>query len=151
MPKGRESMAPNCYLNFIHFEPRRYHGLRTERCTRQLLRLPSQLVPHDLVRATRPHETDGAALPRQYLAWGAGPRAAQSLILGAKARALLHHRFAVSAADLRAMAGPVLRHRMFTNFNADAEGITTDDIVKWLLENVHEPGEKDYASADLQK
>jgi MoxR-like ATPase len=105
----------------------------------------------DLVRATRPHETDGAELPKQYLAWGAGPRAAQALILGAKARALLHHRFAVSAADVRAMAGPVLRHRMFTNFNADAEGITTDDVVKWLLEKVHEPGEKDYASADRQK
>ena len=105
----------------------------------------------DLVRATRPHEPDAGELPKQYLAWGAGPRAAQALILGAKARALLHHRFAVAAADIRAMAGPVLRHRMFTNFNADAEGITTDDIVNWLIEHVHEPSEQDYDSAEKPK
>jgi len=101
----------------------------------------------DLVRATRPHESDGGEMPKNYLAWGAGPRAAQALILGAKARALIHQRFAVSAKDIRAMAGPVLRHRMFTNFNADAEGITPEHVVDWLLEHVQEPSEEDYAAA----
>ena len=70
---------------------------------------------------------------------GAGPRAAQYLILGAKARAIIHGRFAVSADDIRAMAHPVLRHRIFTNFNADAEGVDVNDIVAKILQTVGEP------------
>jgi MoxR-like ATPase len=101
----------------------------------------------DLVRASRPHEPEAGQSPKDYLAWGAGPRASQALILGAKARAILHHRYAVAAKDVRAMAGPVLRHRMFTNFNADAEGKTPDDVIHWLLENVKEPGEAEYPAA----
>jgi len=101
----------------------------------------------DLVRATRPNSKDAGEFARNYLAWGAGPRAAQALILGAKARALLHHRYAVAAKDVRALAGPVLRHRLFTNFNADAEGKTPNDVIQWLLENVHEPSEADYAAS----
>ncbi len=93
----------------------------------------------DLVRATRPREPQALAFIRDWLAWGAGPRAAQYLILGAKARAVLHGRLAVAAADIRALARPVLRHRIFTNFNADAEGIDVDHVLEKLLSAVPEP------------
>ncbi|MBN2025093.1 MAG: MoxR family ATPase [Pirellulales bacterium] len=93
----------------------------------------------DLARATRPKEPDSPTFVKDWLAWGAGPRAAQNLILGAKARAVLHGRFAVSAEDVRAMTHPVLRHRIFTNFNADAEGIDVDHVVGKILETVEEP------------
>jgi MoxR-like ATPase len=69
---------------------------------------------------------------KQYVSWGAGPRASQYLILGAKARAILHGRPYVSIEDVQAVAAPVLRHRILTNFNAEAEGIRPDDIVKKL-------------------
>jgi MoxR-like ATPase len=68
----------------------------------------------------------------QYVSWGAGPRASQYLILGAKARAMLHGRAYVSTEDVRAVAPPVLRHRIITNFNAEAEGITTDKVIARL-------------------
>jgi MoxR-like ATPase len=93
----------------------------------------------DLARATRPKETGAPAFVQNWLAWGAGPRAAQNLILGAKARAILHGRFAVSADDIRHLAYPVLRHRIFTNFNADAEGVDVDQIIGRILETVSEP------------
>jgi len=93
----------------------------------------------DLARATRPKEPDSPQFVKDWLAWGAGPRAAQNLILGAKARAILGGRFAVSADDVRAMAPPVLRHRIFTNFNADAEGIDAEEIIRRLLDSVAEP------------
>ncbi|HIQ21556.1 MAG TPA: MoxR family ATPase, partial [Planctomycetes bacterium] len=93
----------------------------------------------DLVRATRPKEPASPEFVRDWLAWGAGPRAAQNLILTAKARAILHGRFAVTARDIRAMAAPVLRHRIFTNFNADAEGVDADQVIQKLLETVPEP------------
>jgi MoxR-like ATPase len=69
---------------------------------------------------------------KQYVSWGAGPRASQYLILGAKARAVLHGRPYVSIEDVQAVAAPVLRHRVLLNFNAEAEGICSDDIVKKL-------------------
>jgi MoxR-like ATPase len=94
----------------------------------------------DLVRATRPKEPDAPPFVRKWLAWGAGPRAAQYLVLGAKARAALHGRFAAGAADVRAVAHPVLRHRLFTNFNADAEGVDVEQILDKLLQTVPEPG-----------
>ncbi|MGA7698142.1 MAG: MoxR family ATPase [Thermoguttaceae bacterium] len=98
----------------------------------------------DLARATRPKESASPDFVKNWLAWGAGPRAAQYMILGAKARAILHGRFAVEADDVRAMAYPVLRHRLFTNFNADAEGIDVDQMIGKLLESVPEAsyGEK---------
>jgi MoxR-like ATPase len=71
---------------------------------------------------------------KEYVSWGAGPRASQYLILGAKARSLLHGRAYVSTEDVRAVAPPVLRHRIITNFNAEAEGVTTDEIVRRLAE-----------------
>jgi MoxR-like ATPase len=93
----------------------------------------------DLARATRPNESGSPDFVKQWLAWGAGPRAAQYLILGAKARAMLHGRSTVHASDVRAMAKPVLRHRLFTNFNADAEGVGTDQVIEKLVQTIPEP------------
>jgi len=100
-----------------------------------------------LVRASRPREGDVPKFITEWLSWGAGPRAAQYLIVGAKARTILDGRYNVTCEDVRAMAKPVFRHRLFTNFNADAEGITPDRIVDELLKIVPEPSSKDYAAA----
>ncbi len=85
-------------------------------------------------RLTRREKDDVPEFVRQYVAWGAGPRASQYLVLAAKARAILHGRYHVSAEDIRAMAPPVLRHRIITNFNAEAEGVRPDQIIQWLIE-----------------
>src|SRR5436309_10089765 len=80
---------------------------------------------------------------RDYVTWGAGPRASQFLILAAKARAVLHGRYYVSCEDVRSVAAPVLRHRIITNFNAEAEGIKPDDIVRRLIDIIpRDPSEK---------
>jgi MoxR-like ATPase len=85
---------------------------------------------------------------RDYVTWGAGPRASQYLILAAKARAVLHGRYYVSCEDVRAVAHPVLRHRIITNFNAEAEGIKPDDIIQRLIDLIpRDPHEKSVASA----
>ena len=85
---------------------------------------------------------------RDYVTWGAGPRASQFLILAAKARAVLHGRYYVSCEDVRAVAPPVLRHRIITNFNAEAEGIKPDDIVRKLIDIIpRDPNEKVEATA----
>jgi MoxR-like ATPase len=91
-----------------------------------------------LVRATRVLEAAGDVpdIVRDYISWGAGPRACQYLILGGKVRAVLHGRYHVSGEDIRAVAKPVLRHRLVTNFNADAEGYDPDRIIDKLLEIV---------------
>ncbi|MBI3722854.1 AAA family ATPase [bacterium] len=91
----------------------------------------------DLVRKTRVRER-GEKLPdfvRKYVSWGAGPRACQQLVLGGKARAVLQGRFHVSCEDIRAVAKPVMRHRVITNFTAEAEGVTVDDVVEKLLQD----------------
>jgi MoxR-like ATPase len=93
----------------------------------------------DLARATRPKESSSPDFVKNWLAWGAGPRAAQYMILGAKARAIIHGRFAVSAEDVRTIAYPVLRHRLFTNFNADAEGVDVNQVIEKILATVAEP------------
>jgi MoxR-like ATPase len=87
-----------------------------------------------LVRQTRVRENAAPDFAREQLAWGAGPRAVQFLILGAKARALLQGRAHVALEDIQALAKPVLRHRLVVNFAAESEGITTDDIVDRLIE-----------------
>jgi MoxR-like ATPase len=87
-------------------------------------------------KPSRTAKTAGPELPdfvREYVTWGAGPRASQFLVLAAKARAVLHGRYYVSCEDIRAVAHPVLRHRIITNFNAEAEGIKPDDIVTRLI------------------
>jgi MoxR-like ATPase len=87
--------------------------------------------------------TDVPEFIKDYVTWGAGPRASQYLVLGAKARAVLHGRYYVSCEDIRAVAGPVLRHRIITNFNAEAEGIKPDQIVKRLSDMIpRDPAEK---------
>ncbi|HEY0544174.1 MAG TPA: MoxR family ATPase [Pyrinomonadaceae bacterium] len=86
-----------------------------------------------LVRATRPGRSEAIPFVNENVRWGAGPRAGQSLILGAKARALFDGRFAVGFDDVRAMAYPVLRHRILPNFRAEAEGISSETIIAQLL------------------
>jgi MoxR-like ATPase len=98
----------------------------------------------NLVRATRPGMPDAPQFINEWLTWGAGPRAAQYLILGAKSRALFAGRLNVTCDDIRKIAAPVMRHRLFTNFNADAEGITTEKIIDRLLATVPEPTPEDY-------
>ena len=83
-------------------------------------------------RLTRREKGDVPDFIKQYVSWGAGPRASQFLILGAKARAMLKGRAYVSTEDIRAVAAPVLRHRIVTNFNAEAEGVTADEIIRRL-------------------
>ncbi len=92
-----------------------------------------------LARATRPDSPGATDLVKRYVRWGAGPRAGQALILGAKAHALLAGRFAVSPADIRRIARPVLRHRELPNFAAEAEGITAERLVEDVLERVEPP------------
>jgi MoxR-like ATPase len=92
-----------------------------------------------LVRATRPTEASSPDEIRRWVRWGAGPRAGQSLILAAKARALLEGRVHVSPADVRRLAAPVLRHRVLLNFHAEADGTTTDDVVDLLLDRIRAP------------
>ncbi len=101
-----------------------------------------------LVRQTR---VGGAGTPeyvQDMLAWGAGPRAVQHLILGGKARALLHGRTHVSTDDIQALAKPVLRHRMVINFAAESEGVSTDDIIDRLLTNT--PTKEDELTRDAR-
>jgi MoxR-like ATPase len=87
----------------------------------------------DLVRTTRPKSKSAPEAIRKWVAFGASVRAAQYLILGGKARALTAGRYHVSFEDVRALAHPVLRHRILTNFHAESEGVTTDSIVDDLL------------------
>ncbi|MBK6898914.1 MAG: MoxR family ATPase [bacterium] len=89
-----------------------------------------------LARATRPDTPEAAAVAREFLAWGAGPRAGQALLLGAKARALLAGRPTAALEDVRALAHPVLRHRLVANFHAEAEGVAKDRIIDRLLDEV---------------
>jgi len=87
-------------------------------------------------RLTRREKGPVPSYIEDYVSWGAGPRASQFLILGAKARAVLHGRYFVNSDDIRAVAFPVLRHRIMTNFNAEAEGVKPDDIIQRLIETI---------------
>jgi MoxR-like ATPase len=89
-----------------------------------------------LTRLTRLTTGEAPDWIKEWLQWGAGPRASQNLVLGAKAHALLQGRFYVAAEDVRAVAKPVLRHRLITSFAAEADGVTTDKVVERLLEQV---------------
>ncbi len=86
-----------------------------------------------IVRLTRPDEDDASSEVREFVTWGAGPRATQHLVLAAKARAILDGRPAVDLADVRALAQPVLRHRIVTNFHAEARKVTADDLVAAIV------------------
>ena len=92
-----------------------------------------------LVRATRPGDESAPEFVRQLVDWGAGPRAGQFLLAGGKAMAAMAGRPSVSMEDIRRVANPVLRHRISTNFQAQAEGMTTDDLISRLIKEVPEP------------
>jgi len=93
-----------------------------------------------LARATRPGDPSSSPEIRRWLSWGAGPRACQSLLLGAKARALLDGRPSVSFDDVRTVAKPVLRHRLVASFTAESEGVSTDQVIDRILANLPEAG-----------
>jgi MoxR-like ATPase len=86
--------------------------------------------------ASRPGRDGVPDFVNQWISWGAGTRASQNLVLGAKTRALLHNRTHVTADDIRAMALPVLRHRILVNYKAEAEGVTVEKVIQRLLEHV---------------
>ncbi|MBI3882540.1 MAG: AAA family ATPase, partial [Verrucomicrobia bacterium] len=86
--------------------------------------------------ATHPKTDTAVPIASQYLRFGSSPRGAQCLVLGAKVRALTQGRFNVSFEDIHAVAAPALRHRLILNFEAEAEGITTDHVVTQVLKDV---------------
>jgi MoxR-like ATPase len=89
-----------------------------------------------LAQRSRPQNTDASQYVKDYVEWGAGPRASQYLILGAKARTILQGRYAVSIEDIQALAPSVLRHRIVPNFKAQGEGLSSGDIIKRLLTDI---------------
>ena len=119
--------------------------LEFQRLVRRIPAAPD-VIRHalDLVRATRPTEDDSPEFIKRMLTWGAGPRAVQSLILGGKALAALRGRYHLSTDDVRDLARPVLRHRIVTNYSAEAEGYSRDRVIDELLEAIR-PNETDVA------
>lgn len=101
-----------------------------------------------LVRQTRVSEGNVPELVEKNLAWGAGPRAVQYLIVGAKARALMNHRSHVTVEDIQALAKPVLRHRIVVNFAAESDGVSSDDIIDSLVETT--PSQEDELANDAR-
>ncbi len=112
-----------------------------------LQRLTREVVASDpalryaaaIARATRPDAAQVPDIVKRYVRWGAGPRAGQALVLGAKAHALLAGRHAIAPEDIRRVALPVLRHRVLTNFAADAEGVTAERVIQDVLSGTPEP------------
>ena len=93
----------------------------------------------DIARRSRPRRQRAADFVNEWVAWGGGPRAAQALVVGGKARALLHGRAEVLPEDLRAVAQPVFRHRIITNFQAEADGVSAESIIERLIESTPAP------------
>jgi MoxR-like ATPase len=106
------------------------------------VRIPGDVLEYAtrIARLSRPKSPEAPTFIREWLSWGAGPRAAQALILGAKARAMLYGSFDVKHQDVHAIVHPVLRHRIIPNFHAEAEGVTADDVIDMLLEHIPYPG-----------
>ncbi|MFO0455126.1 MAG: AAA family ATPase [Planctomycetota bacterium] len=102
-----------------------------------------------LVRATRVLENDAPAFVKESVSWGAGPRGVQYLLLGGKARAVLEGRGHVTTDDIRAVARPVLRHRVITNFNAESQGITSDVVIDRLMAELPERSNDDQIAPEL--
>jgi MoxR-like ATPase len=90
----------------------------------------------DLVRSARPKEEGSAPWVREMIDWGPGPRACQQIVLAAKARAIIHGRHHVTRDDIVALAYPVLRHRIVPTFNAEAEGVSVDELIARLLKEI---------------
>jgi MoxR-like ATPase len=93
----------------------------------------------DLVRATRPSSSTAPDFVKKYVNFGASVRAAQFIVLGAKVRALAHHRYHVAYEDVLALMAPALRHRLLLNFHAESERIDTDEIIRRLLAHLPPP------------
>jgi MoxR-like ATPase len=89
-----------------------------------------------LCRASRPDNQVAPSRIREFVSWGVGPRASLYLVLASKARAILEGRFAASIEDIQALCRPVFQHRLVRNFHAEAEGVTSQQIVEHLLETV---------------
>jgi MoxR-like ATPase len=89
--------------------------------------------------ATHPEHELAAEVTKRYVRYGASPRGAQAMILGAKIRAILDHRYHVAKEDIRALAPAVLRHRLILNFEGQAEGVSTDTVVEEILRTVAQP------------
>ena len=104
-----------------------------------------------LARSSRPQSTDAPDFIKEFTLWGAGPRASQYLVLGAKSRAVIQGRMHVGIDDIRSVAAPVLRHRIKTNFHADAEGITPDELVRRLLAHVSVQADARPAPPDVDR
>jgi MoxR-like ATPase len=104
-----------------------------------------------LVRATRVHEGDAPGFVKELVSWGAGPRGMQYLLLGGKARAMLNGRFFVNTDDIKAVAHPVLRHRVITNFNAESSGVSSDKVIDKLLLEVPERRQGDDIAPQLSR
>jgi MoxR-like ATPase len=110
----------------------RFHDMvRRVPCARDVVRYAVRLAA-----ASRPGQPDTPDFVKQWVSWGAGLRAGQYLVLGAKARALLQGRSHVSPDDIRALAHPTLRHRILVGYKADAEGVSVDDVVDRLIKHV---------------
>jgi len=90
----------------------------------------------EIVRTSRPEDVRAIDLVKQNVAFGAGPRASQGLILGAKARAILHGRYAAELDDVRALVEPILMHRLVMNFRAEAEGVTAVDVIEGIMRSI---------------
>ncbi len=135
---GRDHVAPVLTADEIS---QLQHVVRDVPVTDHLIRYTLALV-----RQTRVGEASVPEFVQDQLAWGAGPRAVQYLVLGGKARALLHGRTHVTAEDIQALAKPVLRHRLTVNFAAESDGVTQDDIIERLCRET--PAKEDELSRD---
>jgi MoxR-like ATPase len=89
-----------------------------------------------LLRSSRPKSAEAIPFVKEWVEWGAGPRATQHLILAAKARAIMHGRYVASVEDVKGVVPSILRHRIITNFKAQAEGTTSLDVIDQLLKEV---------------
>ncbi len=130
---GHRAAAPECVLNgedILQFQDVVRQVVVAEEVARYAVRL---------VDASRPGRPGAPDFVDKWVKWGAGLRASQALVAGAKARALMHRRYHVSVKDIQALAKPILRHRMMTNFYAESERVTPDVIIERLLETVAAP------------
>jgi MoxR-like ATPase len=97
--------------------------------------VPDNVIEYavSLANKTRPGIAGGSTVAQDYLEWGAGPRASQYLVLGAKCNALLNGKYSPDIEDVQAIAKPVLRHRIVRNFKAEADGVSVDEIIQKLM------------------
>jgi MoxR-like ATPase len=115
-----------------------YEALELQRIVRRVP-VADHVIRYAMRLARMSRRAKGAPEPefvKNYVTWGAGPRASQFLVLAGKARAVLHGRYYVTTSDIREVALPVLRHRIVTNFNAEADGVSTDDIIRKLIDTL---------------